>query len=584
MIWCLRRARAGWRWFVQPPGPRANDYQLLIASSGRLFRSVKSRRRILCVFPRYARSFGTLHHAYPLLGRVHAFMPPQGLLLIAASIPRDWEVRFVDENMSPATETDFQWADAVFATGMHVQRDTINDVNERAHRFGKVTVLGGPSVSACAEWYPDFDILHLGEMGDATEALYARLDTCVERPAEQLRFVTIERTPLASFPTPAYHLVDIRHYFLASVQFSSGCPYRCEFCDIPELYGRNPRLKPPVQVCRELDAIMAAGPPRAIYFVDDNFIANQKAALELLPHLVEWQRRNGYRVRFACEATLNIAQNPKILELMREAYLHTIFVGIETPDEEALHGMVKDQNLRLPILEAVEILNSYGMEVVSGIIMGLDQDTERTCDDILAFIEASKIPMLPINLLYALPMTPLWRRLEKEGRILSDGTGGEESNVKFLLPREVVRKNWLRCVTEANQPEALYRRFQHQIEQTYPNRFDATALRKVEKGDVANGLRILARILWRVGARSDYRKVFWRMALPALKTGNIEAVIHVGLVAHHLIHFARDCEAGVGEYSFYSDKGTARPARSASTSQPVRAERTALKETVPDSH
>jgi len=221
--------------------------------------------------------------------------------------------------------------------------------------------------------------------------------------------------------------------------------------------------------------------------------------------------------------------------------------------------MVKDQNLRLPILEAVEILNSYGIEVVSGIIMGLDQDTERTCDDILAFIEASKIPMLPINLLYALPMTPLWRRLEKEGRILSDGTGGEESNVKFLLPREVVRKNWLRCVTEANRPEALYRRFQHQIEQTYPNRFDATALRKVEKGDVANGLRILARILWRVGARSDYRKVFWRMALPALKTGNIEAVIHVGLVAHHLIHFARDCEAGVGEYSFYSDKGTARP-------------------------
>jgi hopanoid C-2 methylase len=522
---------------------------------------MKSRRRILCVFPRYARSFGTLHHAYPLMPRVRAFMPPQGLLLIAASIPPEWEVRFVDENMAPARPEDFAWADAVFVTGMHVQCDCTNDVNERAHALGKVTVLGGPSVSASPEWYPDFDILHIGELGDATRALYAHLDETVERPGQQLRFTTADRTLLTDFPTPAYHLTDIQQYFLASVQFSSGCPYRCEFCDIPELYGRNPRLKTPEQVCRELDAIVAAGPPGAIYFVDDNFIGNQKATLDLLPHLVEWQRRNGYRVRFACEATLNIAQNRKVLELMREAFFHTIFVGIETPDPEALHGMVKDQNLRLPILEAVAILNSYGMEVVSGIIMGLDQDTERTADDILAFIEAAKMPMLTINLLYALPKTPLWRRLEKEGRILSNGTGGEESNVKFLLPREVVRRNWLKCVTESNRPEPLYRRFQHQIQHTYPNRFNPGAQRSVKRGDVAIGLRILGRILWRVGVRSDYRKVFWRMARPALKTGNIEAVIHVGLVAHHLIRFARDCEGGIGEYSFYAKKGSARAAR-----------------------
>ena len=291
-------------------------------------------------FPRYARSFGTLHHAYPLKGGVRAFMPPQGLLVIAATIPPDWEVRFIDENMSPATDADFQWAEAVFVTGMHVQRETINDVNARAQRFGKVTVLGGPSVSACAEWYPNFDILHCGEMGDATDALYAHLDETVERPAAQIRFTTAERTPLSDFPVPAYHLVNIRHYFLASVQFSSGCPYRCEFCDIPELYGRNPRLKTPEQVCRELDAIMAAGPPGSIYFVDDNFIANPKAAAALLPHLVEWQRRTGYRIRLACEATLNIAQDKKILELMREAQFQTVFVGIETPDEAALarHG------------------------------------------------------------------------------------------------------------------------------------------------------------------------------------------------------------------------------------------------------
>lgn len=522
---------------------------------------MKNQRRILCVFPRYARSFGTLHHAYPLLPRVRAFMPPQGLLLIAASIPKPWEVRFIDENMTAATDEDFAWADAVFVTGMHVQRDCINDVNERAHRFGKVTALGGPSVSACAEWYPDFDILHIGELGDATEAIYSHLDETVERPTEQLRFTTAERTPLSRFPVPAYQLINIQHYFLASVQFSSGCPYRCEFCDIPELYGRNPRLKTPEQVCRELDAIMQAGPPGAIYFVDDNFIANQKAALDLLPHLIAWQKRNGYRVRLACEATLNMAQNRKLLELMREAYFHTVFIGIETPDETALRGMVKDQNLRMPILEAIEILNAHGMEVVSGIIMGLDQDTERTADQILAFIEASRIPMLTINMLYALPKTPLWRRLEKEGRILSDGTGGEESNVQFLLPRETVKANWLECVTSAYRPEALYRRFQYQIERTYPNRFDPGTLRRVEKGDVAHGLGILWRILWRIGLRSDYRKVFWNLAGPALRRGKIEAVIHVGLVAHHLIHFARDCESGISEYSFYSESGTTRQRR-----------------------
>jgi radical SAM superfamily enzyme YgiQ (UPF0313 family) len=437
---------------------------------------------------------------------------------------------------------------------MHVQRDCINDVNERAHARHKVTVLGGPSVSAAPVWYPDLDLLHIGELGDATRRLYDYLEHTPSPPPGQIRFTTSERTPLSEFPPPAYDLIDIRQYFLGSVQFSSGCPYRCEFCDIPELYGRNPRLKTPEQVCRELDAIFASGPPGCVYFVDDNFVGNPRAAVDLLPHLIAWQRKTGYRLRFACEATLNMAQNRKLLELMREAFFHTVFVGIETPDADALHGMVKDQNLRLPILEAVEILNSYGMEVVSGIILGLDQDTPDTADTILSFIEASKIPMLTINLLYALPKTPLWRRLEKEGRILSDGAGGAESNVRFLLPREVVRRSWLKCVTEANAPESLYRRFQHQIDRTYPNRFKPGALMKVGRADVIHGLKILSRILWRVGVLSDYRKTFWRVAIPALKSLDVESVIHAGLVGHHLIRFARDCEAGVGEYSFYAGR------------------------------
>ena len=204
-------------------------------------------RRILCVFPRYTKSFGTFDNAYPLLG-VKAFMPPQGLLLIAAYIPKHWEVRFIDENVRPAKERDFRWADAVLVSGMHVQRKQINDINRRAHACGKVTVLGGPSVSGCPEYYPDFDYLHLGELGDATDALLTALAQSRERPPAQLRFTTGERLPMTRFPTPAYKLAGMSQYFLANVQFSSGCPYRCEFCDIPELYGQNPRLKTPQQL------------------------------------------------------------------------------------------------------------------------------------------------------------------------------------------------------------------------------------------------------------------------------------------------------------------------------------------------
>src|ERR1017187_8976617 len=184
-------------------------------------------RRVLGVFPRYAKSFGTFDNAYPLLG-VKAFMPPQGLLVIAAYLPKHWQVRVIDENVRPASDSDYRWADVVMTSGMHIQRNQINAINARAHAFGKVTVLGGPSVSGCPEHYPDFDYLHIGEMGDATDSLFTTFEASVARPAEQVRVETKERLPLSDFPTPAYHLAPMSKYFLANVQFSSGCPYRCE--------------------------------------------------------------------------------------------------------------------------------------------------------------------------------------------------------------------------------------------------------------------------------------------------------------------------------------------------------------------
>jgi hopanoid C-2 methylase len=267
-------------------------------------------RRILCVFPAYTPSFGTFSHAYRLMYRVRAFMPPQGLLLIAAYLPKAWTVRFIDENIRPATTADFGWADVVLVSGMHVQAPQIRDIHKRAKAAGKVVVLGGPSVSSAPDMYPDIDYLHIGEIGDATEQIIAHLDNSVAPPAVQMRFETRERLPLGDFPIPAYDLIPLPRYLIGSIQFSSGCPYRCEFCDIPGLYGRQPRFKSPEQLIAELDAMCKhAGHPPAIYFVDDNFIGNRKAAREMLPHLIAWQKQHGYPLEFACEATLNIAKH-----------------------------------------------------------------------------------------------------------------------------------------------------------------------------------------------------------------------------------------------------------------------------------
>jgi radical SAM superfamily enzyme YgiQ (UPF0313 family) len=510
-----------------------------------------TRRRILCVSPRYAPSFGTFHYSYPFFGRrVRAFMPPQGLLVVASYLPDAWDVRIVDENAAAATERDFAWADAVFVSGMHVQRRQIEDIIARAHAAGRPVVLGGPSVSGCPEFYPDADLLHLGELGDATDRVIEWVDGGHGRPSQQLRFETGERLPLADFPLPAYDLVTVRQYFIASIQFSSGCPYTCEFCDIPALYGRNPRLKTPEQVLAELDLLVAGG-ATSVYFVDDNFIGNQKATLELLPHLVDWQRRNRYPLRFACEATLNIAKSERVLELMREAGFITVFCGIETPEPVALRSMSKDQNLRMPILDAVEKLNRYGLEVVSGIILGLDTDTPETADHIIDFIRASHIPVLTINLLYALPKTPLWRRLQAENRLRAEGD--RESNVDFKLPYESVLESWSRCIAMAYDPAAIYARFAHNVTHTFSNRVAyPPSPHRASWRNIFMGLTTLSRVIWRVGIRGDYRRTFWRFAGPALRRGDIEHVIQTAVVSHHLIAFTRQCLAGTRESSFYA--------------------------------
>jgi hopanoid C-2 methylase len=509
-------------------------------------------RRILSVSPHYTSSFGMFEHTYKLMDGVRALMPPQGLLVVAAALPKSWDVRFVDENIERATAEDIAWADAVFVSGMHAQRRQIQDICRRVHAAGKTAVLGGPSVSGCPEYYPDFDYLHVGELGDATDELVARLARDPSRPERQIVLTTKVRRELSDFPLPAYELAQLDRYLTGSIQYSSGCPYQCDFCDIPALYGRIPRLKTAAQMTAELDKLVACGWSGPIYFVDDNFIAHRRAVGELLPHLIAWQRRNGYVFSFSCEATLNIAKRPEILELMREAFFETVFCGIETPEPGALKAMAKEHNMMVPILEAVRTINRYGIEIACGVILGLDTDTPDTGRRMLDFIAQSRIPIVAINLLQALPRTPLWDRLQRERRVVEED--GRESNIDFLLPYEEVVATWRDCMTQAYRPEAVFDRFRHQVSATYGNRLRPNSPQRASWRNIRRGLRMLRRILWVAGLRSDYRGEFWKFAWPRLKRGDIESVIRVGLMAHHMILSARDATAGRQAASHYSAK------------------------------
>jgi hopanoid C-2 methylase len=505
-----------------------------------------TERRILCVFPRYTPSFGTFQHAYRLMRGVKAFMPPQGLLLIAAYMPAHWQVRIVDENIAPAIESDFAWADAVMISGMHIQAPQIRDIHRRAKAAGKVTALGGPSVSAAPEMYPEIDYLHLGELGEGTDQLIAQIDASVAPPLAQVRFENKERLPLSDFPIPAYNLIPLKSYLMCTLQFSSGCPYQCEFCDIPGLYGRQPRLKTPQQITVELDAMCSQkGHPTSVYFVDDNFIGNRKAARDMLPYLIQWQKEHDYPMLFACEATLNIAKQTEILTLMREAQFLGMFVGIETPEAEALEAMRKQQNNAVPMLQSIKTLNDYGIEVTSGIILGLDTDSDDTESRLKDFIELSQIPMLQ-----ALPKTPLWDRLEKVGRLVIDDT--RESNVDFLRPYDEVVASWRRSIAYANDPERLFARFQHQVDATFANRIAPPAKGKLTWANLSGAAVMAFRIVFYLGILADYRRPFWRAIRHALRRGKIEAVFGISFVAYHLIEFTREALRGQQNASFYS--------------------------------
>lgn len=516
------------------------------------FSGVQTRRKILCVFARYARVFGTFYHSFQFFPDTEAFMPPQGILTIAAFLPEEWEVRMVDENIRPAQDEDFAWADAVFVSGMHVQRKRMAWLAERAHAFGKLAVAGGPSVSARTSYHPVFDILHAGELGDATEQLIKLLDNSVERPAQQIVLTTERRTDLDDFPIPAYHLVDIHKYMILNIQWSSGCPYTCDFCDIPALYGRKPRMKSAARLIAELDVIISCNPLAGIFWVDDNLIGDKKAARELLPQIAAWQQRNNYRLRMSGQCTINLAQDREILAMLREANFTDIYFGIESPSVETLKGIDKHQNIRMPLLEAARIINSYGIQLNAGFIFGMDPDGTDTADKVSQMIREAAIPMAALSMIFALPKTALWRKLEAEGRLIPEDEV-VESNVVFKLPADVVMQQWRRAVDLCYEPRAVYERFRHNLRHTYPNQKKLSLKRyKLSRRLLHTAVHSLTTIFWRIGCRSNYRREFWRLAWEMLRCGRIDYLIYMAIIGHHLICFREETLAGKTLSSPYS--------------------------------
>ena len=269
----------------------------------------------------------------------------------------------------------------------------------------------------------------------------------------------------------------------------------------------------------------------------------------MLPHLIEWQKKRGHPLRFGCEATLNLAKQTEIFLLMRRAEFQTVFVGIETPEVDALKHMRKEQNATLPMLEAIDTLNKYGLEVTSGIILGLDTDSADTEERLKAFIDASNVPILTINLLQALPKTPLWDRLKRDGRVVADDTG-LESNVVFLRPYDEVVAMWRRCIEYAYAPERLFGRFAHQVEATYDNRLVGPVRGKLTWNNLRLMLVLAFNIIRRIGIAADYRGWFWKAVLPAVRRGQVDGAVSMGIVGYHMITFAREAVRGEQNASF----------------------------------
>lgn len=458
--------------------------------------------KILLVYPEFPDTYWSFSHALKFEGKRSAF-PPLGLLTISAMLPPMWERRLVDMNVRRLTEADVEWADMVFLSAMIVQKESLREVVSLCKERGKRVAVGGPYVTTSTANVPEADHVFVGEAETTLPEFVRDLEDGCARRVYQAK----ERPSLALTPVPDFRLADLKSYSFMSLQYSRGCPFSCEFCDIIEIYGRVPRTKSNDQMLTELDALLGAGWRGEVLIVDDNFIGNKRNVRTLLPELIGWSERHGRPFPFVTEASVNLADDDALLEMMHRAGFSRVFLGIETPVEESLKEAQKGQNTKRDLLESVRKIQSYGMEVMAGFIVGFDSDPEDIFERQIEFIRESAIPLAMVGILGALPDTQLYRRLEREGRLLSETTGNNtDCSLSFVPKMDAARliEGYKTILRTIYSPGEYYRRALESLKRV------GRSMPKPLRGTIAGNLVALARLVATLGLRDGERREFWR--------------------------------------------------------------------------
>ncbi len=405
--------------------------------------------KILLVYPHYPATFWSFRYAMKFINRKASF-PPLGLLTVAAMLPGSWEKRLIDMNVTSLTTEDLAWADYVFISAMSIQRQSVCDLIEQCRRLEVKTVAGGPLFTSCPEDFPEVDHLVLGEAEISLPLFLADLSRAVPRRSYSAEgWAQLQETPV-----PLWDLVKMKDYAAMNIQYGRGCPFDCEFCDITSLFGRKPRSKDPAQLVAELESLYVRGWHGAIFFVDDNFIGD-KARLkrEVLPLIIDWMAERNYPFYFYTEASIDLADDPQLLELMVHAGFEEVFIGIETPHEGGLVECDKVQNKNRDLLASVKRIQQAGLQVHGGFIVGFDSDPATIFERQIGFIQESGIVTAMVGVLSALRGTKLYQRLEREGRLLKASSGDNTAIDLNFIPRM--------------QPEALIAGYQHILTTIY---------------------------------------------------------------------------------------------------------------------
>ncbi len=461
---------------------------------------------VLLLYPLFPKSFWSFDKAIELIGRKVSF-PPLGIITVAAILPQTWEFRLVDRNVRFETGSDWDWADLVIVSGMIFQKSDMLQVIREAKRRGKQLATGGPYVTSvpkdAQEAGADFLVLDEGEI------TLSMLVEALERGETRGIFsANGEKPDVTVTPIPRYDLLELNAYSDMSVQFSRGCPFQCEFCDIIVLYGRKPRTKAPSQLLAELQFLYNLGWRGSVFIVDDNFIGNKRNVKLMLRELIPWLANRGYPFKFSTEASVDLAQDSELLDLMMAANFGSVFVGIETPDTDSLTLTQKFQNTRHSLVESVQTINRAGLRVMAGFIIGFDGEKTGAGDRIIDFVEATAIPQAMCSMLQALPNTALWHRLQKEGRLLNEDANINQTTLTNFIPSRSLKElaeEYMRCFWELYEPKRyLARVFRHFIVmQPSPNKkkFRIPELKYIQAFLI---------ICWRQGIKRNTRFQFWR--------------------------------------------------------------------------